>query len=1018
MCLMPAGVFAQDQDIRVEYFGEEKGLSITWLTDILCDRSGFLWLATREGLVRFDGYSFRHFRHVPGDTNSIFSNNLHCVKEDAEGNIWCGLVRGGVSRYDRRTGKFRNYHFTDRLKSKTATVYSIFFDRDGEVWLGVSGNGIIHLDKQTGDFRQYDVVTTASAPHLNPVEVPLHNTAFNFWQDENGQFWLASGDDLCLFDPKTGQAGPRRSIQPRAGEFTPNEAFSLQADGDLLWVGGWGSGLRRLNRRTGEWKQYFFLKNHPYPSAVNVVNKTLTKDDDELWVSSADRGMGIFNKTTGSFFFFAHDSDRYPQLPKQLGLLVQDQQGNFWTNSENRLVRIQLRNNQFRRHEIVPSRPELKIYNQPTLLFEDREGRFRFLGLYGGDGLHVLDKRTGKTIIPAIKKMPGADGGDESILDIQQARDGTIWVTNRHFVFRFNPETMQLEAPQPQPPVFSKEHKTNWYNHFTEDENGDLWLSSALFGVFRYNPHTGASRHFMPVEGDPNSIPTNIVSSMTTDRRGRVWFGSRDKTAYGYFLPAENRCVRLDPQGMPTTEATSMQVSRFFTDPAGGLWVCSEQGLLHFDCNGSEPRLLKKYTAADGLPTDYIWWGVAVSADEVWCASVIGICRLDVKTGQIATFTRYDGLPMPLSSMGSLPDGQLYLMEAFSFYTFDPAALQPVRSHAPLALTSFRVDNIERYAGSDPLPPEPLVIPADSRHFSLEFAALDLSGPERCEYEYLFEGFDNQWVKTGRRRFFSFTNVAPGRYFFKVKLAGAPDSEAIAVPLLVEVAFYKTLWFWSLIAAAAAAVAWRIYEKRRAQARQLQELKSKTQLLEKEKAVVMYEGLKQQLNPHFLFNSLTSLSSLIQIDPRSAATFLENLSKTYRYILKSSERETVPLGEELKFAESFVQLQKTRFDSGLEVRFAVPEEFFHRKIVPVTLQNLIENAIKHNIIDEETPLVVDVFVENDCLVVRNNLQKKSFVETSNRKGLVSLRSFYRYLSDRNIETTDDGQFFTIKIPLL
>ncbi|MBK9013200.1 MAG: histidine kinase [Saprospiraceae bacterium] len=163
---------------------------------------------------------------------------------------------------------------------------------------------------------------------------------------------------------------------------------------------------------------------------------------------------------------------------------------------------------------------------------------------------------------------------------------------------------------------------------------------------------------------------------------------------------------------------------------------------------------------------------------------------------------------------------------------------------------------------------------------------------------------------------------------------------------------------------------------------------------------------------------MTSLGSLISMDPKAAVTFLDSLSKTYRYILKSSERETVPLTEELKFGESFVKLQKTRFGEGLQVNFKVDEEDFHRKIVPVTLQNLLENAIKHNIIDEDEPLVIDVFVEGDYLVVQNNLQRKKFVETSNKRGLTNLQSFYRYLSDKPIVVEEDGAFFRIKIPLI
>jgi sensor histidine kinase YesM len=196
-------------------------------------------------------------------------------------------------------------------------------------------------------------------------------------------------------------------------------------------------------------------------------------------------------------------------------------------------------------------------------------------------------------------------------------------------------------------------------------------------------------------------------------------------------------------------------------------------------------------------------------------------------------------------------------------------------------------------------------------------------------------------------------------------------------------------------------------------------LESKAQLLEKEKALVMYESLKQQLNPHFLFNSLTSLSSLIQsADKKTAAAFLNNLSKTYRYILKSRDAETVSLADEIKFAESYINLQMTRFEKGFDVQINVPENFYHRKIVPVTLQNLIENAIKHNVIDEDTPLLVQITAEDDYLVVSNNLQKKKFVETSNKQGLANLQSLYRYLSSHPVIIEETGQTFSIKIPLL
>ncbi|MEK7253478.1 MAG: histidine kinase [Bacteroidota bacterium] len=422
---------------------------------------------------------------------------------------------------------------------------------------------------------------------------------------------------------------------------------------------------------------------------------------------------------------------------------------------------------------------------------------------------------------------------------------------------------------------------------------------------------------------------------------------------------------------------------------------------------------------SDGLPNNYTVHGVEDRQGNFWCIVHEKLVRIDKNTQNISAFGKKDGLNFNAFRLKPGMDGTIFASMAQDVYgSFDPAKVTVTKTAVPLALTSFKIDGTERYDGSELMPAGTLDVPPDSRYFSFEFAALDLAHADEEEYEYRLKGFDNQWVKCRENRFVNFTNIPAGRYFFQVKPAGAPEAEALNVPLQVRVAFYKTGWFWALVSLLALAAGGWFYRRRRAEERQLQELTRKAQMLEKEKAVVQYESLRQQLNPHFLFNSLTSLGSLIAIDPKAAAGFLDSLSKTYRYILKSSERETVPLSEELKSGESFVKLQKVRFGEGLQVHFRVDGEHFHRKIVPVTVQNLLENAIKHNIIDEESPLVVEVLVEDDCLVVRNNLQKKRVVETSNRRGLAHLQSFYQYLSERKVEVGEEEGFFTIRIPLI
>jgi hypothetical protein len=286
---------------------------------------------------------------------------------------------------------------------------------------------------------------------------------------------------------------------------------------------------------------------------------------------------------------------------------------------------------------------------------------------------------------------------------------------------------------------------------------------------------------------------------------------------------------------------------------------------------------------------------------------------------------------------------------------------------------------------------------------------------------YKLEGIDHAWQAATTTNEAVYTHLPSGKFKFRVIVAGENNvwkSEEKELLVNIHTPFYKSAWFIIAAILLVAGLLYSWYRERLKNQAVLFEVEGKAQILAKEKTLVQYENLKQHLNPHFLFNSLSSLSSLIEIDPKMAGVFLNSLSKTYRYILQSKDKETVTLQEEIAFVKTFVALQQTRFEKGLEVNFNINEAEYHRRIVPVTLQNLIENAIKHNIIDDENILVIDLYTDDGFLVVKNKMQLKKFVETSNKQGLENLRSLYLYLTDKPFTYKKEGAFFIVKIPLL
>jgi len=186
--------------------------------------------------------------------------------------------------------------------------------------------------------------------------------------------------------------------------------------------------------------------------------------------------------------------------------------------------------------------------------------------------------------------------------------------------------------------------------------------------------------------------------------------------------------------------------------------------------------------------------------------------------------------------------------------------------------------------------------------------------------------------------------------------------------------------------------------------------------LKRENLIAKYEVLKNKVNPHFLFNTLNTLSSVIERKPELGSDFVKKLSDIYRYVLEQSDKELVSLDVEMKFVEDYIFLSKIRFGNALTFHSTIPENT-NIQVVPLGLQTLIENAIKHNIISDDMPLQIEVGMENDFIVVKNNIQKKNIIMPDRKPhGLENLRNRYTYHTDLLIEITESDEFFTVSLP--
>ncbi len=1008
-------IVAQTQAaLQVTHYNESNGLNNGKVTAMLQGKNGYLWFGTSNGLLSFDSYNFRQYNH-PAMLNAITN-----LAEDSNHRIWMSFLGGGLASFDPATGKFRNYkvqHANDPALGK-AEVTFLYFDHKGDLWMGITQKGLVKADFEKGIYSIFNVVSDTSnfyTPHFRKI----FNTVYNIYEDGTGKFWLATHDGLYLFNPAIKQMLAVREKKLEKNRHQRLDLFgSIVTDNNSLWLGAWAGGLSSFNKITGAWNNYLpdtaMLGNPLY----NLIASVCAKNDKELWIGSADKGLGVFNKISRQFYFFNSDNI-HSNLPKaDWAKMIIDKDKNVWAVNNEGLIKVSVPEYRFH-YNAFPVKKKTGNMFSINDMWED--GKKRLVATSFADGLQVWNKKTGMRYTLPVASLAKEEKSME-VRQIMKDSKGNLWIVSRDFIYQYDEAKNKLITVK-QPPFYSPESPSNSFTHIAEDREGKIWIATKRNGVFVFDVSAGKYLHYGNQERGDNFMNCSYILDIEIDGKGRVWLGSSYEFL-AYIEPGSGRITEVGKKNDPLEKLSGNQTYSLLADKKGNIWAGTFKGLCYINCSGSIPIIERALTAGDGLHSNLISNLKEDNQGNIWCITDAAICRIDVKDLHISRYQTMDGLLNDVESNKIVtgPRDSLLLLGTNGYYDFDTKELHTEASHeAPLIITKMMVNDKDFYFDSLLKKDGKIKLSALQNVFSFEFAAVDFVRSGNQKYQYILEGFDKNWIDAGNRRFVSYTNLNGGNYTFKVKrLAdGATVKEKIiSIPLFISTPFYKTFLFYFLLVCLTATILYGLYRNRIRQHREVHDLHSKTQLLEKEKAMVMYEGLKQQLNPHFLFNSLTSLSGLIQTNQKLAGKFLEQMSKIYRYILKNRTNETVSVSEELKFVSNYIQLQQTRFNEGLQVNIKVAEEYHLRKIAPVTLQNLVENAIKHNIIDNDRPLKIEIFCGEDYIIVQNNLQKKDFVETSNKQGLLNMQSLYLYLTNRPIVVQEGAGKFIIKIPLL
>jgi ligand-binding sensor domain-containing protein len=974
--------------------GSAEGLSDGIVHAFTQDKYGFVWIGTTYGLNRFDGFNVKTFFSKPGDSTSLLDNYVRSLYCDKNNNLWVGTMQG-LCRYDYTTNKFIRY------ASPPFTINNIDQDRKGKIWLATN-NGLWIVDKQKPVIKKFTLGN-------NPDFLKKFQCAvLEFTESPDGTWYMATSAGIKIFNPLTNFYDEIKHDVGKKFSLSSDLVYSVSIDSSgYLWAvcTSGQSILNKIDLKNHQIKYYDRFIDPGKKWATNTVNRVMTDKRGRVWTASSSSGLSLYDEKKDDFNDFSYD----PYRPNSLSSnhndpIYQDREGIIWVGSAG-----------FGVSYFNPDKNLFSTFN-PLLqtgsktnawcrsACEDKEGNL-WLGIGGGVIRYDHNWQSFKIFANEDEKKPVLHYN--SVRSLLADDFGDIWIGTARGLNRYHPSTGNMDfftEKQGMPLAFF------WM--LAKDKGGGIWIGSTS-GLFRYRKDSNTFDDLSKDEFLSKYAHRN-VQALYVDRQNRLWIGLLNVGLVMYDI--DQKHVRL--LTIKDSLISDTRFSSFAEDKDGIIWIGSEQGLTAYDPGKNCSHFLSRET---GLPSDRTNNIMVDSLNRVWIGTSNGLCMLSANRQRIKRFDINDGMltnQFNEQAACRTRNGFFIYPTYKDFVVFRPEDYHDDMTTVPVYITSFKIADKEIATNTEAL--QKINLRYNQNFFSIALAGLNYMNASQCTYAYKLDPFDKDWVFTDKREL-NYTNVPAGTYTFRYKvITDNPDWNVPekTLELSIREIFYRTWWFRTLVLLAIGATVFEFYRYRLKQRERIGLLQNKAHLLEKEKTVVQFENLKQQLNPHFLFNSLTSLRSLIRVDPKTATHFLDGLSKTYRYLLKSGDNELVTLEEELNFVETFTDLQKTRFKEGLRVNILVDQSCYGKYIVPVTLQNLIENAIKHNTTNEESPLVIDILTEDNYIIVKNNLQRYRIVETSNKRGLASMCLLYKYLSDNAVIISENENYFMVKLPLI
>ncbi len=774
--------------IKFEYLSVDDGLSQGTIEDILQDKEGMMWFATRDGLNRYDGQKFTVFRNSINDTNSLASNWVLSLAIDPNGKLWIGST-GGLNIYDPKSDKISRIQTNgkDALSFKGGQVYDINVDFDSTLWISTT-NGLVHY------FPEKHVFTTYSHDPNKVSSLPV-NIIFNTLITKNKRLYVAvDADPIFEFNRKDESFTP---IDYKKDYLGANSRKSIQEDQKgLLYIVSENGALHIYNPETGAIQM--ITAGPGELNALSIKTKVLFLSSREVWIGTDGGGINIYDPISGKVDYLVPDSRNSTSLNnKAVFKLYQDKDQNVWVGQYNTGISVWKRNKEkFVSYHNNPFNPTTINKEVVCGIFEDSEGRI-WLGQDGGglDLFHPEDQ--------SFEHFRHEDGNPQSlttdvILAIHEDPDGNLLLgTYAGGLMIFDPVRKKVIK------AFGTADGLPCLNIWTifKDSKSRYWMAFLHAGVGLYNPADRSFVFYTPSDS-VHHINSKDIMHITEDSRGRIWFGSENG---GLSVLDESKGtlkVYVHNEKNSNSISNNDIKSILFTERYA--WIATNGGGLNrLDLKTDS---FKIFNMESGLTSDALMSMLKDKQGNFWISSTRGLMKFNPEKFTIEKYDKSQGLQgteFKYNAQFQLSNGSMMFGGVNGLTVFNPDSIRSSKVLASVVFTDLKIFNESVIPGIKGSPLKYHINFTDHfrlRHnqsvFTLEFASIDYNSPKKNLYRYKLEGFDDKWIEAGNRNFVTYTNLDPGNYTFLLQGSnsdGVWNETPRKISIRIRPPWYKTI---------------------------------------------------------------------------------------------------------------------------------------------------------------------------------------------------------------------------------